>query len=63
MWYTAELIQEMLPAFRACAYVFPYTVMGFWGSQDWALRLTKGNSGACFQWYHHKTSSAVVSAS
>lgn len=27
---------------RACAHVFPFTIMGFWASQDWALMLAKG---------------------
>lgn len=42
IWTTADLIQGMLPASRACVHVFPFTARGFWGSQDWALTLAKG---------------------
>lgn len=36
-----NLIQGELPAFRACFHVFLFSVMGFWGSQDWAVMIAK----------------------
>lgn len=56
----------MLPAFRACVHVFLFTIMGFWGSQDWALMLAKGLVSRreiqvlSFSGITLKTSSAVV---
>lgn len=59
----------MLPALRACVQVFLFTVVGFWGSRDWALMLAKGPvSGKeiqvlSFSGITLKTSSAVVPSS
>lgn len=56
----------MLPAFRACVHVFPFTTISFWGSQDWTLVLAKVPvSGSkiqvlSFNGITQKNSSAVV---
>lgn len=36
-----NLIQGNLPAFMACFHVFPFSPMGFWETQDWAVMIAK----------------------